>query len=196
MAKVKVKLSNVRIAFCQSLRKAGDYQGNKKFRHSATFLIEPGSANDKAINAAITSSATDALGKRTAAVLEGIKGNNMKYCYQKGDAKEYDGFEGMMALAGHRKQDEGRPLLIGRDTKLLSDDCGKPYAGCKVNATVEIYYQDGTHNGVRCGLLTIQFFEDGDSFSGAGRGSADEFEDLGDGAAADFGSSESVDDFA
>jgi hypothetical protein len=183
---MKVKLNDVRIAFCQSIwpGTAEQYQGKGVARHSATFLIVPGSENDKAIEAAIKAVAAEKWPKKAAALLESMRGNSNKFCYQKGDLKDYDGFEGMMSLAGHRKESDGAPEIFGQfrnpDGKLvrLTQKDGKIYAGCYVNASVDIYAQDGENQGIRCGLLGIQFNRDGDSFGGAGRAKEEDFESI------------------
>src|ERR1700677_1396108 len=73
---MEVMLKNVRIAFCQALLgEAEDYQGNGVFRHSATFLIEPGSANDKAVKDAIKAEAVNVWAKKVIRSLEPPKGN-------------------------------------------------------------------------------------------------------------------------
>ncbi|PQV51839.1 ssDNA-binding protein [Paraburkholderia sp. BL21I4N1] len=188
----KVKLTNVRAAFLDALITAKEYEpGDGKFRYSATFLIDPASENHKKIEAAIQAEAATVWQKKAVATLESIRGNTNKFCYQKGDLKDYDGFEGMMYVAAHRKQNDGRALLLdsiadpetGKPARLL-DAAGKwvpgkegrIYAGCYVNATIEIYAQAGANGGMRCGLMGVQFYRDGDSFSGASRGKEDDFE--------------------
>lgn len=180
----KVKLNDVRLSF-PDLWEATQYEGAGAFRYNASFLIEPGSANDKAVQAAILEAATEKWGKKAAATLESIKGNSNKFCYSKGDAKEYEGYAGMLVLSAHRKQDAGRPMVIDQSKNPLVAADGKPYAGCYVNATVDLWAQEGTHSGMRCGLLGVQFLRDGDAFSGAGAAKIDDFDDLGDGAGAD-----------
>lgn len=178
---INVNLKNVRIAFCQSIWKgqAEDYQGNKNFRHSATFLVEPGSGNDKALQAAILESAKATWPKKAQAMVDSLKPQTNKYPYHSGDLKDYDGFQGMMALGAHRKQSDGQPLIIDRDKTPLTAADGRIYAGCYVNAIVEIYAQEGQNAGIRCGLKGIQFVRDGDSFGGATKAKDDDFEDLG-----------------
>jgi hypothetical protein len=183
-----IMLKNVRIAFCQSaLGAAEDYQGNGNFRHSATFIIEPGSANDKAIRDAIKAEAVTVFAKKADATLKSLEGNSNKYCYQPGDLKEYDGFQGNMYIGAHRGKKDGPPLLLDNDKQVLKGDEGRIYAGCYVNAKVSIYCQDGKNSGVRCGLKGIQFAKDGDAFSGAVRAKDDDFDDV---------SAESEDDLA
>jgi hypothetical protein len=174
----KVKLQDVRIAFCSSLFEPVQYQGKGVARHSATFLIEPGSANDKAIRAAIKAEATALWPKNADAKVKAIEGNSNKFCYQSGDSKDYDGFAGMMFIAAHRKETDGAPTVIDRDKSPLSAKSGKPYGGCFVNAIVDIYAQDGENSGMRCGLGAVQFVRDGDSFGGARKVDHSEFDDL------------------
>lgn len=181
---MEVMLKNVRIAFCQTaLGEPEDYQGNGVFRHSATFLVEPNSENDKAIREAIKKEAENVWLKKADTMLESLKGNSNKYCYQKGDTKDYDGFEGKMFIGAHRKKSDGRPLLLdstkdpetGKAAKLTGSE-GRIYAGCYVNAKISIYCQAGQNSGVRAGLLGIQFAGPGDSFGGAGRANEDDFD--------------------
>jgi hypothetical protein len=191
----KVKLKNVRIAFCDTLIDPKEYEaGDGKFRHSATFLIEPGSDNAKAIEAAIKGEAATVWQKKADAILTSIRGNSNKFCYCDGNAKDYDGFEDMMYIASHRKAADGKPLLmdslpsdedptrpaklLGKDGKWVPGKEGRIYAGCYVNATIEIYAQAGANSGMRCGLMGIQFYRDGDSFSGASRAKDDDFEPI------------------
>ncbi|MDN7554641.1 DUF2815 family protein [Burkholderia vietnamiensis] len=189
---MKVKLTNVRIAFINNLRTAAEFEpGDGKFRYSATFLIPKGSEHDKAIEAAIKAVAVEGWAKKADAMLESIRGNSNKFCYQNGDLKDFDGFEGNMYIAAHRKRDDGRPLLLdnvadpetGKPARLIDTNGewlagkeGRIYAGCYVNATIDIYAQTKTNPGIRCGLMGVQFHAPGDSFSGASRASEDDFE--------------------
>ncbi|MCW3699246.1 ssDNA-binding protein [Burkholderia cenocepacia] len=189
---MKVKLTNVRIAFIQNLRTAAEYEpGDGKFRYSATFLIPKGSAHDKAIEEAIKAVAVEGWAKKADAMLESIRGNANKFCYQNGDLKDHDGFEDHMFIAAHRRRDDGRPLLLdnvadpetNKPARLvdvngdwLPGKEGRIYAGCYVNATIDIYAQTKTNPGIRCGLMGVQFHAPGDSFSGASRANEDDFE--------------------
>ena len=179
----KVKLANVRIAFCSSIwpGAAEQYQGKGVARHSATFLVEPNSANHAAIEKAIIAAAKEKWTKPGSAekFVAAMRSNSNKFCYLDGDLKEYDGFAGMMYLAAHRKETDGAPTILDRDKSPLKQTDARPYAGCYVNAVVEIYAQDGENSGIRCGLMGVQFYKDGDSFGGAGKAKDDDFEDLG-----------------
>ena len=187
-----VQLKHVRIAFIDDLFEPGQYEGKGDFRHTATFLVEPGSVNDTAIQMAIMNEATALWGKKAESMLEDMRGNKNKFSYMKNKKDKagdvYDGFENMFALSGVRKQKDGAPLFLHnvKDTDPDSKHFGKPqrltgkegiiYAGCYVNARVEMWAQGGTYSGMRCGLLGVQFDGHGDSFGGASRATDDGFD--------------------
>lgn len=185
----KIKLIDVRIAFCNSMWPGAEeqFQGAGPFRHSATFLVEPGSENDKKINAAILEAAKEKWTKPGQAEkqIAALKGNSNKYCYQSGDLKDYDGFQGMMALSSHRKATDGAPTILDSNKAPLAQNSGKLFGGCYVDAVIDIYAQAGEFSGIRSGLRGVQFRRTGDSFGGAGKATEDDFEDLGQGADAE-----------
>ena len=158
--------------------------GDGRPRWNATILVVPGSASDKAVNAAIKKAAELEYKDKADANLKKFAGQKNQYCYLSGDTREYEGYAGMMALSAHRnaKTKNGsaapRPAIIDRDTSPLTADDGKPYAGCYVKAKVSIYCQSGENPGVRASFSVIQFVKDGDAFSGSAP-SVSGFEDLG-----------------
>jgi len=184
-----VQLKHVRIAFIDELFTPGQYEGKGDFRHTATLIVEPGTANDKAIQAAISKEALGAWGKKAEAMLEDLRGDKKAFSYtrnkknQQGDI--YDGFENMYALAGVRKQKDGAPLFLhnvkdpatGKAQRLTGSE-GVIYAGCYVNAKVEMWAQVGKYNGIRCGLLGVQYDAPGDSFGGASRPTDEGFDSV------------------
>ena len=63
-------------------------------------------------------------------------------------------------------------------TPLVAEN-GKPYSGCFVNASLELWAQDNNYGKrVNATLMGVQFYKDGDSFSGGGVASEDDFDDL------------------
>lgn len=177
---MKVVLKGVRLAF-PDLWEPKIFEGSQNARYSATFLVDPGSTNDKAIRAAIKQEAETAYGTKAAAMLKSYEGNSQKFCYLDGNVKDYDGFADMMYLSSHRGEKQGQPLVIDTNKQPLTANSGRPYAGCYVNASVDIYTQSGKYPGVRASLLAVQFFKDGDAFAGS-RANPDDFEDLSEGA--------------
>lgn len=186
-----LKLSNVRLSF-PNLFEAKEFKpGDGKPRFDATFLVEPGSENDKAIRAAIAAEAAAVFGAKATALLRQWDGNNNKVAYCSGDLKQdYDGFAGMMYLACHSKVRPGvfdnvRDPATGKARVIRTSAEGRPYAGCFVNAKVSIYAQKGENPGIRASFSGVQFWADGVAFAGGATATADDFEDLVDGAAAD-----------
>jgi hypothetical protein len=188
----KLKLLDVRLSF-PDLFEAVEFQvGDKKPRYNASFLVVPGSANDKAIQAAITAACVEKLGAKAKAKQAAWEKSG-DVCYTDGNAKEYDGYADMMVLSSHRRAVDG-PVgvysnVIDPQTgkvAVLTAVSGKPYAGCYVNATVEIYITEGKFPGIRCGLVAVQYKRDGDAFSGSKPASPDDFEEeIGEGSDAD-----------
>ena len=72
-----------------------------------------------------------------------------------------------------------RPLVVDADKSPLVAEDGKPYSGCYVNASVELWPQDNNYGKrVNATLMGVQFFRDGESFSGGGVASEDDFDDV------------------
>jgi hypothetical protein len=172
----KVRLSHPTLFHAKEF-KAGD----GKPRWSASFIVEPGSANDKIIRDAISAEAKTTWGDKAAQQLKTMQGQSNKMAYLDGETKGKPEYEGRWVLSTHRAASQSRPLIIDRDKSPLTSDDGKPYGGCYVNAQVSIYCQAGENAGVRASFSVIQFVEDGDAF-GAAPPSADGFDDLGAGA--------------
>lgn len=180
---MKVHLKNVRLSF-PDLFKAVEFKpGDGKPRYNATFLIVPDSDNDKAIRAAIVAAAEESWGDKAKKIVESIKGQSNKFCYLDGDLKDYEGYADHLYLACHSKT---RPTVVDGARQPLTQDDGKPYAGCYVNAIVDIWAQKGENQGMRASFSGVQFASDGEAFSASAPASADEFEELAGATADDF----------
>lgn len=175
----ELKLRDVRLSF-PDLAEAKQYQGQGPFNYGATFLIDPGSASDKAIRAEIERVAKAAWPKTWEKDLATLLANPMKTAYVDGNIKTYDGYAGKMALTSKRKQDDGRPVVVARNGRPVQPgDAGYPYGGCFVNAAVEIWAQDNNYGkGMRCTLVGVMFSKDGDAFGGTRPADANVFADL------------------
>jgi hypothetical protein len=179
---MKIKLSNVRVAFPQFFE-AKTVNGEGKPAFSASFLIEPTDPQIKAINAAIDQVAKDKWGAKADAVLKQMRATD-KVALHDGDLKaQYSGFEGMFYVSARSAV---RPLVIDRDKSPLVEADGKPYAGCYVNASVELWAQDNNYGKrINASLGGVQFLRDGDAFAGGAPASEDEFDDITAGADAE-----------
>lgn len=173
-----VKLKNVRLSY-PKLAKAEEYQkGDGKPRFSAAFLIEAGSETYTAVENAIKQAAKDRWPKDWEKRLKALRGNSNKFCWIDGDLRGDENSAGHWVLNSHRAEKMGRPGIYAKDrSQLAPGDEQFPYAGCYVNAMVEIWAQDGENTGIRCTLLSVQFKADGEAFAGGRKPSADDYED-------------------
>lgn len=172
---MKVKLKNVRLSFPQ-LFEAKTVNGEGKPAFSAAFLIEPKDPQVTAINAAIDAVAKEKWGVKAEANLKVMRTAD-KVCLHSGDLKaNYDGFEGMLYVSARNAL---RPLVIDADKSMLTEQDGKPYAGCYVNASIELWAQDNSYGKrVNATLMGVQFYKDGESFTSGGVADTDDFDDL------------------
>lgn len=183
---MEVMLKDVRLSF-PKLFTPEKFQGTGDPRFSATFIIEPGSENDKAIKAACIAAAKDKWKDNAATMYKKLAAEG-SMCYStaektSGKGEVYDGFEGMHWLSAANRI---RPTVLDKDkTKLVDESAGRPYGGCYVNAKVSVYGDTRYGARINASLLGVQFVRDGDSFGGSAPASVDEFEDLSAGADAD-----------
>lgn len=178
---MKLKLNNVRLAF-PVLFEAKTVNGEGKPAFSASFLIDPSDPRIKVLNEAVEQIAKEKWGAKADAVLKQMRAQD-KVCLHDGDLKaNYDGFPGTLYVSARSAT---RPLIIDKDRSPLAEADGKPYAGCYVNASIELWAQDNNYGKrVNAGLRGVQFLRDGDAFAGGGAASEDEFDDITEGAAA------------
>ena len=179
---MKIKLQNVRLAFPQ-LWEAKTVNGEGKPAYSASLLIDPADPQVKMINAAIDATAQEKWGAKAAGILTQARKAD-KVCLHDGDLKAtYDGFPGNLFI---KARNPVRPTVVDADKTPLVESDGKPYAGCYVHAVLELWAQDNNYGKrVNATLMGVQFFRDGDSFTGGGAASEDDFDDITSGAEAD-----------
>lgn len=178
---MELKLANVRLSF-PALFTPEAFQPGDPPKFKATFLVEKGSALHTKIDAAILATAREKWGAKAEKLVAGMRGNPNKFCFQDGDGKAYDGYEGMMALSA---KNSVRPLVLDANKSPLQEADGRPYAGCYVNAILDLFAYENTGAGISASLKGVQFLRDGDSFTGGGAASEDDFEDVTAGATAD-----------
>ena len=169
MATVQLKLENVQIAL-STLLTAKPFK-NTPPRFSATFQVAKGSKQDKALWKAIEEAAEQAWGKKGAAKVEAFKPVKQQFCVQDGDKSDFEPSHGTWRITAHRSEKHGAPELRTRKNTPITQE-GVIYDGCFVNADLDIWTQDGENPGIRCGLVGVQFVEDGPAFGGARKGSS------------------------
>lgn len=174
-----VKIKNCRIAFCQNLFTPGVVETGQEPRYNSTFLI-PKSDNEqiKAVRAVIQNVAAEKWSNKGAQLLDALQKQD-RICLHDGDIKaQYDGFDGCMYISASNRI---APKVLDRDKTELSKDSGRPYAGCYVVCSLDIWAQDNQYGKrINATLRGVQFVKDGDAFVGSGPVSDDEFDDLSD----------------
>ncbi|CDG95801.1 putative protein p50 [Xenorhabdus bovienii str. puntauvense] len=180
---MKIKLLNVRLAF-PDLFEATQVNGQGDYKFRSTFLISKERKDIiEMIENAIKKVATDKWGAKAEGIIKSIRGNNMRFNFRDGDDKsDYDGYAGCMFISASNK---ARPLVIDRGRSPLTAQDGKPYSGCYVNATINIFAYDNNGKGISASLGGVQFWRDGDAFAGGGVATLDDFDDLSEGADAE-----------
>lgn len=175
---MKLMIPNARLAFANIFQPKAVQAGDEP-AFSCSLLLDPktDAATIQTINAAIEHVAKEKWGAKAEAIMKAIRAKG-DLCLRNGDEKaEYDGFEGKMYVSARSKT---RPTVLDRDKTPLTQADGRPYSGCYVNASVDIYAQDNAYGKrINASLRGLQFFKDGDAFGGGTPASADEFDDLG-----------------
>lgn len=175
---MKVKLENVRIAFPALFKPQAIGDGEPAF--GARFIIPPKHPAVKLLDEAIEAVAKEKWkDKAPAIVAKIIKDGNccfLKADYTDKNGEAYDGFEGQYALGA---RSAAKPLVIDRDKSPLTEADGRPYAGCYVVAQVDIWPQDnGYGRRINAQLAGVQFYKDGDAFTGGRPADPDDFDSL------------------
>ncbi|SFN20391.1 Protein of unknown function [Izhakiella capsodis] len=172
---MKVKLNNVRLAF-PALFEPKTVNGEDAPRFSATFIFPVDHPCLKDIDAAIAQVAKDKWGPKADSVLKSLR-SGLKVCLHDGDEKvEYEDYSGNKFLSASNKV---RPLVIDRNRSVLTTADGKPYAGCYVNATIDIWAMDNNFGKrINASLGGVQFCRDGDAFAGGGMTTENDFDDM------------------
>lgn len=186
---MELKIKNVRVAFPELFKPKAMDGGDPKY--SASFLIEPSDAQCKAIEKMMKDVAIAKWGTKGEKIFADLKAQ-ARVCFRDGDSKsQYAGFEGMMYISA---SNDARPLVVDRKPKKedgtpneLTAADGRPYSGCYVNATLDVWAQDNKYGKrINATLTGVQFVKDGDAFSGGRPASADDFDDLSDGTEEDL----------
>ena len=178
---MKLKLENVRLAF-PALFEAKTVNGEGEPAFSASFLMPPDHPAVKQLSDAFEAIGKDKWGAKWPTIKKEIEAKD-RLALHDGDTKaDYAGFEGNLFVSSRNKT---RPLVIDRDKSPLTAQDGKPYAGCYVNGSIELWAQDNNYGKrINASLRGVQFLKDGDAFAGGGAASEDEFDDIAEGAEA------------
>lgn len=184
---MKVMLKSVRLAF-PKLFTAEQVNGQGEFKFSAAFPIVLDSDNAKALEAACKAVGKEKWKDKADAIYAKLVEDN-RVCFSKKEKTSTSGdvFDGFGGHGYVNASSKTRPTVLDRNPQVqLVEADGRPYGGCYVNASIEIWAQDNKHGKrLNATLRGVQFVKDGDAFVGGAPASSDEFDDLGEGAAAD-----------
>lgn len=172
---MKIKLDNTRFAF-PNVFEAKTVNGEGEPAFSATFLLPPNHPAIKTLRDAFETIGKDKWGAKWPTVKKEIEAKD-RFALHDGDTKaDYAGFAGNFFVSARNKS---RPLVIDRDKSPLTAADGRPYAGCYVHASIELWAQDNAYGKrINASLRGVQFYKDGDAFAGGGAASQDEFDEV------------------
>lgn len=156
-----IRLQNVRLSF-PSLWKERKYAPtDAKGAYSATFIL------DKKVNAKEIAEIKRAIDTLVRETFKGKHPGARNICLRDGSEKaETDGYgDGVMFVSARTDK---RPQVVNRDLTPLTEEDGKPYAGCYVYGTIEVWAQDNSYGKrINAKLRTVQFYKDGPAFGEA-----------------------------
>lgn len=152
-------------------------QGEAKFR--ASYITAKNDPQIKELVTFIKKVAQAMWPQKFEAIISSIKNNPNKFpLVRDGDLKDDPNYEGMYFGGCSAKT---RPLVVDIDgrTPLTSDD-NKPYAGCYVDLSFDVFASNNQGPGIYGGLRGVRFRKDGDAFGGGLGASESEFDDVSD----------------
>lgn len=193
---MKIKLVNARVAFAHGLFKAEAFEEGATPKFGADFLIGPDTkcfeikadktAAPITMKEAELTVAKEAWKDKAQAMLDDFEGRQKSY--RNGNKRTdkngevYDGYEGVWYVTA---KSPTRPGLFGADRRPLTEEDGVIYSGCYVDVIFDLYANTKPKTrGIFAGLTGVQFRADGEAFGGGRPASADDFDDISDGAGA------------
>jgi len=170
---VKIKLTNARLAF-PALFTAKTVNGEGDPAFSASFILAPDNPAVALLKDAMDKVGAEKWGAKWPTVKKELVSKD-RLALHDGDSKaDYDGFAGNQFVAARSKM---RPTVVDRDRTPLAESDGRPFAGCYVDAIIELWAQDNNYGRrINASLSGVQFRRDGDRFGGGGVARADEFD--------------------
>lgn len=166
---MKIKLVNARLSF-PALFEATSFESSKP-SFKATFILDKtkDAAKIAEINKAIDAMILEAWKGKVKR--KDIKGTCLRDGSEKADMDGY-GDDVMFISSASQKR---IPVVDGDLSPLTSED-NKPYAGCYVNGTIELWVQDNKFGKrINAQLKAVQFSKNGDPFGDKAVNPEDEF---------------------
>lgn len=172
---MKLLVKNARLAFPAIWTPKSIDGGEPSF--SALFIVDPRNPIVAELNKAFEKVAKEKWGDKAPVILKGMKAQDRLALHDGATKSQYTGFEGNLFISARSKT---RPTVFGRNREPLQPEDGKPYSGCYVNGSIELWAQDHKSYGKRINaqLRGVQFVADGDAFAAGTPAGEDDFEDL------------------
>ena len=164
-----ILVKKARLSFPNIFRPSA-FSPDQPAKYSATFILDSADPQLKVIREEI-----DRVAKER---WKGKTPKGLKLCLRDGSEKDLDGFgDGTVFFNASNAK---RPAVFDRDRSALVEEDGKPYAGCFVNARIDLWAQDNAYGKrINATLLGLQFASDGESFGGGGSvAKADDFDEV------------------
>jgi len=174
---MKVIFQNVRLSYPHL------FTEDKYGKHSCSLILDKVD-NKKQIddlNAAVKAEMLEKFGAKSVAMETALRADKQKCCIKDGDTFLTGQGEplapGCVVVSCNRKP-TAAPLQLLDGKKVAITQDGILYAGCYVNASLEIWGQTGEYQGIRGTLNGLQFAGEGERFGGAPVPTSDDFEPL------------------
>ena len=169
-----VMLSDVRLSFANALFEPKVVQGQGEPKFSGSFIFPTNHPCVAAIKAAMKKVAEEEWKEKAGEVFAMLKASD-RLCLRDGDTKpQYEGYKGNLFLNASNKI---KPLVIDGNKSPLSAASGRPYSGCYVNMSIEVWAQDNKFGKrINATLKGVQYLRDGARLAGGGVASAEDFE--------------------
>ena len=167
-------LKNVRISYPDLFVKKAYMDGTPKY--SASFLIEKGSEQEKAVKAEIMKVAKNEFGEHAENILKKTQKTDRRLLKDGNDktndnGEVAEGYEDMLYIKGSNK---GTIRVVNRDRSELFDDTGIIYSGCYVNVQLDVWAQNNDFGKfINCKLLAVQYWAEGERLGGSAGDAAD-----------------------
>lgn len=170
---MKVILKRVRQSFSH-YHEAHSFDGTSAPAYDSTVILEPDHPSLAVLKEGIDKVGSEKWKDKWPAIKKEMEARD-KTCLHNGDNKAATaGFEGNFYVTARNKI---RPRVVDRDNTELTIADGKPYSGCYVNLSIEIWAQDNSYGKrLNASLRGVQFLEDGTPFAGGAAANEDEFE--------------------
>ena len=182
----RIMLRNVRLSFPNLFEPSivGD-DPKAKPRYSAMLILPPEHPQLAEIKTKMQAVAKEKWNAKAAEIYKGLDKSD-KLALHDGDTKaQYDGVGGNFFISA-AAQESARPTVVDGNKSPLTAKDGRPYAGCYINASIDLWAQDnGFGKRVNAQLRGVQFLRDGDAFAAGRPADSEEFEAVTDGAQAE-----------